>query len=255
MECKQIEVLLIDYADGKLTPEQVQEVEKHLESCASCRKELENTRFLMKELGSVEEELPPATLRERFLEELEQAKAEEKQKTRSITIGLQPMRIAASVALLICGFLAGMLTFNNSRQEALMAAEIHQLKGQVVASKLYTPNASERLQAINMVSGTVQPAGDLMEALVNTMNSDENVNVRLAAITALSEFKDDAFVRSQLIASLDQQDNPLLQIALIQILTETGDKEAGKKIKALSEDEQVDEIVKEQARQASQVFM
>jgi hypothetical protein len=46
-----------------------------------------------------------------------------------------------------------------------------------------------------------------------------------------------------------------LQIALIQILTETGDKEAGEKIKALSEDEQVDEIVKEQARQASQVFM
>ena len=80
------------------------------------------------------------------------------------------------------------------------------------------------------------------------MNSDKNVNVRLAAINALSEMmdKNDA-IKTELIKSLSVQENPLLQISLIQVLTESGVKEAKDEIESISNNENTDQQVKDYA--------
>ena len=81
------------------------------------------------------------------------------------------------------------------------------------------------------------------------MNSDKNVNVRLAAINALSEMMDkNEKIKTELIQSLSVQENPLLQISLIQVLTESGVKEAKDEIESISNNENTDKQVKEIAK-------
>ena len=55
-------------------------------------------------------------------------------------------------------------------------------------------------------------------------------------------------VKSELIHSLTVQENPLLQISLIQVLTESGVKEAKDEIESITENESTDEHVREYAK-------
>ncbi len=60
---------------------------------------------------------------------------------------------------------------------------------------------------------------DIVDALVNSMNTDPNTNVRLAALEALSRFHREKYVKQQLVGSLKKQKDPIVQIELIQLLT------------------------------------
>jgi hypothetical protein len=71
----------------------------------------------------------------------------------------------------------------------------------------------------------------------------------LAAINALSEMIDkNETIKTELIRSLSLQENPLLQISLIQVLTESGVKEAKEKIESISNNENTDLQVREYAK-------
>lgn len=97
---------------------------------------------------------------------------------------------------------------------------------------------------------------ELIEALVYTMNSDKNTNVRLAAISALSGMIDkNDRVKTELIKSLTVQENPLLQISLIQVLTEKGVKEAKRQIETITNNEKTDESVKAYAKDMMKIII
>ena len=66
---------------------------------------------------------------------------------------------------------------------------------------------------------------DIVDALVSTLNSDPNANVRLAALDALARFYQESYVRKKLVASLKKQQDPIVQITLINLLTRM--KESG----------------------------
>ena len=78
--------------------------------------------------------------------------------------------------------------------------------------------ASEAYKLKNM-------GNDIVDALVNTLNTDPNANVRLAALDALARFYREGYVRKKLVASLKKQQDPVVQIALINLLTRM--KESG----------------------------
>ena len=75
MDCRKITELLIPYQEGTLDAKQFDLVTKHLESCDSCQKELEETKVLMEKLQHIDQKEPAARLRAGFYEML----AEEKQ--------------------------------------------------------------------------------------------------------------------------------------------------------------------------------
>ncbi|WP_299290044.1 HEAT repeat domain-containing protein [uncultured Mucilaginibacter sp.] len=66
---------------------------------------------------------------------------------------------------------------------------------------------------------------DVVDALVEALNNDPSANVRLAALDGLARFYREAYVRKQLITSLKKQQDPVVQIALIELLTRM--KESG----------------------------
>lgn len=58
-----------------------------------------------------------------------------------------------------------------------------------------------------------------MEMLAHTMNNDESSNVRLAALEVLGKQKDQVEVKNLIIASVDKQDDPIVQMELLSMLS------------------------------------
>jgi hypothetical protein len=60
---------------------------------------------------------------------------------------------------------------------------------------------------------------EIVDVLVNTMNNDPNINVRLTALESLGKFHREPYVKKQLVSSLKKQTDPAIQVQLIQLLT------------------------------------
>jgi hypothetical protein len=64
----------------------------------------------------------------------------------------------------------------------------------------------------------------VINALFTTLNNDLNVNVRLVALEALTQFAKDAIVREGLVKSLAVQDSPMVQVALADVMVKLQEK-------------------------------
>ena len=60
---------------------------------------------------------------------------------------------------------------------------------------------------------------DVADALVEALNTDPSPNVRLAVLDGLARFYKDGYIRKKLVASLEKQQDPVVQITLINLLT------------------------------------
>ncbi len=78
---------------------------------------------------------------------------------------------------------------------------------------------AKRITAVAQAGGFKMVGQDIIKALLNTLNNDPNTNVRLAALDGLARFYHETYIRRQLIASLKTQENPTVEIALIELLT------------------------------------
>jgi len=76
---------------------------------------------------------------------------------------------------------------------------------------------------------------------------DPNVNVRLATIDALERFASRDDVRRGTIQAVEHQPSPLVQIALIDYMVKTNQRESVTALRRLAQDPQVDGVVRERA--------
>jgi HEAT repeat protein len=102
---------------------------------------------------------------------------------------------------------------------------------------------------VNQSTSLSEANNDIIFALLSTLNSDINVNVRLASCEALYKWKDEPLVRKGLITSLGNQSDPAVQITIIHMLVEMKEKQAIPEIRKLVQSNQVLKIVKTNAEQ------
>jgi hypothetical protein len=76
---------------------------------------------------------------------------------------------------------------------------------------------------------------------------DPNVNVRLASVDALRRFSMQDLVRQGTVEALSQPEFPLVQIALIDFMVETKEKQAVEALRRLSADSKMNEAVRSRA--------
>jgi cell division protein FtsN len=108
-------------------------------------------------------------------------------------------------------------------------------------------SSSQRLNAAVKAYQFKDTDKDIVNALVKTMNTDPNTNVRLAALDALSRFYREPYVKQQLVASLTKQKDPMVQIELIQLLTKMKQTSILKELEKITNDENTLKAVKDQA--------
>lgn len=260
MKCEQIAELLPDYLQGSLSPDQHRSVEAHLGECADCSEEV----AVWRKLSSLPVEQPSAMSRVRFEAMLQayqtgrsnQPTDDSAWRKRAASWNFfhwlrSPFGVAAwSAALLVIGIFAG-LRLGGPKPPSPDIAEIQRqlenTKQLVVLSMLQQQSASARLEGVNFTTRDEQLNPQVLSALLHTLRYDPSVDVRLAALDALSRHSTQPQVRSSVVNALQEQQSPLVQVALIDQLVEWHDRDAKSHLEKLRQSEDLNPAVREHA--------
>lgn len=130
---------------------------------------------------------------------------------------------------------------------AFVGAKTDQRKEMLFTSLANMESASTRIGAAMKAYEMKNADRDIVDALLTTMNSDPNTNVRLAALEALAKFHRESYVRKQLTASLKKQKDPMVQVELIQVLTKMKQTSILSELQKLVKDVNTEKEVKDRA--------
>jgi HEAT repeat protein len=120
----------------------------------------------------------------------------------------------------------------------------------VALSLLQQQSASERLRGVDYTVGMPAMEPGVVSALIQAVKNDPNVNVKLAAIDALTKVSGNAGVRQSLASSLERQDSPMVQAALIDYVVDARDKQAVGALKEFTARPDLNPLVKQRADMA-----
>jgi hypothetical protein len=254
MTCEKAKEQFADYLVGDIEPAAEAEIRGHIASCASCREELEGLSAVWVKLGVLPQEQPSGRLRADFYAMLEDYKRKPANRFTAFWKEFWSFRKPAygfsfGLALLVVGVGAGVFLTNGSGSGKVTALhqELQDMRRTVALSMLDRPSAAERLEGISWSAGLDKPGEKTIVALVNKLDGDPNVNVRLAAVDALYLFRGDPAVKESLIRSLARQESPLVQVALIDLLVEIRERRAADALKQLIGNAKLAPQVKEHA--------
>lgn len=253
--CEEVKINLPAYIDQKLDKATHEAIGRHLESCASCRELHSELSSFLTYMDRLPQPGSPEGMKEEFMALAAEVEIPRQRKTPVIQLW---MKIAAMVVLFAGTYWIGYRIGAGKGEVAAtqLASQLNEQKQQVMLASLRDYTGPQKIEAVYNISKSGNASDELIDALVYTMNSDKNVNVRLAAINALTEMMDkNERVKKELIRSLSVQENSLLQISLIQVLTQSGVKEAKEEIESITNNETTDESVKAFAKDMIKIII
>jgi hypothetical protein len=255
-ENKNMESLLIDYIEGNLAQKEQNFVIQKLQENALWQEEYKQLKEVMDLFGATATLSPDASLATDFQKMLSEEIAISKQPTvikRTLPKQwnfISPMQIAASISLLLVGLIVGIWITNNQNHEreiAMLQKEMAATKQLIVVSLQNQSSASQRLKGVNASYSFPQIDNEIIDVLINTMNNDENSNVKLAAIEALSKMSGNKKVRKSLIEALKTEKDPIVQISLINLMIMMNEKGAIENLKHIIHNNETIDMVKDEA--------
>jgi hypothetical protein len=263
MQCLPLRERMPEFLAGTLPEAARAELDTHLGQCAACREELRTMKDLWTQLGSYPEIQPTPALRSRFRASLAAYRLGlDHARTSAPSIrpawhwieswwrGHGTPQWAGALSWLMAGLLAGLLWRGPARPAVdteQLRAEMASLRREMNQALLQHSSVNERLKGVNAMAHAVQPDPALLNALLRVLNTDPNLEVRLAAIEAIQPFAEQAAVRKGLVLSLTSQESPLVQIELINLLVEIQERQCIELLEALAHDTRLDATVRERA--------
>lgn len=200
---------------------------------------------------------PSESMDERFFEMLrsEIGKSEKSKGSvpslfsRIVTVLWRP-QMAYGLLLLVLGLNLGYFLNSDDSSENIKTTVVgntdaEEVREQLVLTLLEQPSANKRLQGINEVTKIKEVDETVIKALLQTLNSDPNVNVRLAAIESLTNYLDNPTVREGLVQSIVKQDSPIVQVTLASLMVALQEKKSIEPFKTLMRTQELDKSVKQ----------
>jgi len=269
MNCTQAQDRFAELLDGRLAAADTAEVRAHLAACPDCQREYSSLAQTLSALDQLPAAKPGPRLRANFYAMLE----EEKNSAASIRAAAARQRHAARVSLwrwilspLAAGAIALGAFFAGARYAPPAAApavdaatkkELADLRAQVDTvgklvgfSLLQQRSTSERLQAVLASIDQKNPDQRALSNLIGALALDPSVNVRLSALDALYPHADQQLVRAGVLASLPREQNPLVQVAMIDFLVAARDRDATPELEKLARNNTIDRAVRDSAQRA-----
>jgi anti-sigma factor RsiW len=223
MSCENTTELLMDRLKGQIAPADEQRLAAHLATCVACQTEAATMTSVWDQLGALDEEVPHERLRARFHAGLAayEARASRHWAERFLDVWWpkQPaFQLGIAAALALVGVLVGQqLPSPVDSDIAALRAEVRT----VGLALLDHQSASERLLGVEWAQRAAQTP-EVVNALLERVQYDTNLSVRLAAVDALRADLDRPDVSAGLALALEKQQSPLLQVALTDALLATG---------------------------------
>lgn len=265
MTCEETKSLFADYWSQSLGEKDELAFEAHIATCETCRRDAEQLGELWRNLALIPAEEPGPNARTRFYDSLTAfrhgVESAPKRAWRDRLLALWPAQpawqMAVSFALLVIGVGAGyeLRTAKALPEPQTETSEVAQLRGEissmrqmVALSLLQQQSAGDRLRGVSYAYQVPPSDTQVLSALLATVNTDPNVNVRIAAVDALRAFGASPVMRAAVIQSIRKQDQPLVQIALIDLLVDLHEAEARPELAKIAADSQINEAVRQHAR-------
>jgi hypothetical protein len=263
MQCEQFKEQLPDYLLGILPEPALAQIQSHLALCPACKQETDDVCAVWKKLGLIPEEQPSPALRKQFYATLEayQEGITEAARTpyrregftdwlRGWSLGQLSFQFGLAMVFLVMGLIVGhLLTASRPGKVeiAQLREELHGMGQLVTLALLEQQSATERLKGVNWSFRLDRPDSEVLSALFRTLDSDPNVNVRLAAVEALGQFSNRTTVKQGLIQSLTRQKSPLVQISLIDLMVALHERQSLQILRKLTNDEKLNQAVRQRA--------
>jgi hypothetical protein len=254
MTCDEAKACFADDWCGMLRAPERDELRRHLEDCAACRQEAEGLETLWTKLDSLPAEEPPPQMRDRFYaalsaygEGFSAASSREREKRSFVWL---PVRIAAATLLIGLGLgyaVGSQKGGHESTEIAQLRGEVNGMRELVALSLLRQQSASERLRGVSWANQVESSDGQVLAALLDSVNHDPNVNVRLAAADALRTFAMTPTARTEIARAIVPQSAPLVQIALIDLVVDLKDSSSIKELKQVAGNDSLNPSVRERA--------
>ncbi len=268
MNCSVAQERFSELLDSRVAAADTAEVRAHLASCPECQREYASLAQTLGALDRLPAAKPGPRLRAGFYAMLE----EEKNSAESIRAAVARRKRAArlsvwrwilapagAVAIALAAFqlgarFAGPVSVSSDpdtkREIAQIRKRIESIDQLVGISLLQQRSTSERLQTVLATLDQKNPDHRILSNLIGALALDPSVNVRLSALDALYPHSNQPFVRAGVLASLPREQNPLVQVAMIDFLVAARDRNAAPEIERLARSETVDRAVREAASRA-----
>ena len=262
MKCNDIRDKFADSLAGEMNAQERAAFDAHLAECPACSAELRTLSETWTKLGVLPQERPSAELSKRFytmLEDyrngLQEERAESKRSARRTGFALAslwPKRLVfqfgVAVLLLVVGLAAG---YRLSRPGGGSLDRLHQevqdMRQLLAVSMLKQTSPFDRLQGASLSQQIAAPDRATLQTLLQTLDNDPNLNVRLAAVDALYLFMNQPGVKDRVLTSLAHQDSPLIQAALIDLVVSVRERRAVEALRLLLQDKNLNPQVKQKA--------
>jgi hypothetical protein len=241
MHCEEVREQFADYVTNRSEDPIRSQISEHIETCRTCRSELDELNSLWTELGKIPRAEPTPAVRVRFDELLHLY-------PRPLRPGLLQLGIA--VTLLLIGIAIGYYIHPSavpSTELLELRNELYQTRQTVALSLMQQQAATDRLKGISWSSQLQQPSAELLRALLDTLMHDSSVNVRLATVDALRQFGDQPVVRRGLLEAMARPQSPMVEISLIDLAVDLREKESLAALRQLTKDQTLDRSVRERA--------
>ena len=258
MKCDDVAAAIPDYLTDGLDPTARKSVQAHMAECPSCRAEVGGLSETWARLRVLEDARPSPSLRAGFYAMLEAYPRDAEEMPRaperrgwSPWAGAWAGQAAAAVLVLLAG--VGLGRWSQARPgghavvdkapggEGLAVGPLAPL------ALIHRPTAGERLRGVTLAGRLDRPDEALVNALLDAVDNDPNVNVRVSAVESLFLFAQDPRIRERLTESLARQTSPVVQIALIDLLVASREKQAAEALARLIKDRQVRPEVRDHA--------
>jgi hypothetical protein len=277
MNCTQAQDRFAELLDSRLTESDTAAVRAHLSSCPDCQREYSSLAQTLAAVDQLPAAKPSARLRANFYGLLEEEKnsaasirdaVQRRQRASRISMWRWILSPIAAIAIALIGFQFGARygasaptpaaatpLAATSPEDAEMKRELAELRakvdsvGQLVGySLLQQRTTSERLQTVLATLDDKNPNQKILANLIGALALDPSVNVRLSALDALFPHAEQQLVRSGVLASLPREQNPLVQVAMIDFLVAARDSDATPELEKIARDMTINREVRDAAK-------
>lgn len=268
MEDERVMELIAGYLAGSLNNAEKEEWNIKVAQGLINPEEVESFAAMYQLMGNMPIPEPSAALSHGFYTLLEKEKAQAVKPVKGLSFWerihtliqteISVRQLALAAFLLLMGIAIGFWMSPADRYQQQLSAlstEVRKTRELMMLTLLEQPSATERLKAVNLTNEFNQATDLVTHALLKTLNSDGNVNVRLAALDALLKYADNAAVREGLVNAIAHQESPLVQLALAEAMEKLQEKKSVNQLEELLKKEDLNEAVKKQVQQTIQTLI
>jgi hypothetical protein len=261
MESLRGQELVNRYHAGQLTATEQRELENLIEKGEVELEQLTSLSQLHLKIDAIQFPQPSEDLDDRFYQMLALTKREERQSFSWSNFfswpDLAPKLALASVTLiigLVAGYLVRPAAPAQNDQISALVNQVSSLQEVMMLNMLEKESAAERLKAVSLTSEMKGASKQVTSALIKTLNNDENVNVRMAALEALIPYVGESEVREAIIRSIAVQDSPLVQVALAELMAKIQEKSSVEELQKIIQSDKTPTEVKNKIKESIKIL-